>query len=380
MRLILSIILITFVSSACVLPGGIAPDTENPLPPTTEDGQISPLNTEVPAPGPVKLYDDVREKDLSVYGVSLGEPTILTLWFNKTTKWFGNDGSIAQRILEIGKNPGLGVRGLHSRGVTGKGVNVAIIDQNMLTDHPEFIGKVVKYKDFGTKQSPNEGSMHGPAVTSLLVGETIGTAPDASVYYASAPSWLGDAQYYADALIWIISENALLPADQKIRVVSVSAAPSGPGTPFSKNNKAWDAAVQEATAQGILVLDCSNDRGITAPCHYTITDQENPSGCIPGYPGVEQLPKTDRIFIPSSYRTTAEEYYKGDYDYQYDAAGGLSWTTPYLAGVLAMGWQLRPDLTGDELLQIIYDTAYKWDENIKIINPPAFIEGVEAAE
>jgi hypothetical protein len=27
-----------------------------------------------------------------------------------------------------------------------------------------------------------------------------------------------------------------------------------------------------------------------------------------GYAGVEKLPKTDRIFIPSSYRTTAEEY------------------------------------------------------------------------
>ena len=83
MRLILSIIFITFVSSACVLPGGIAPNTENPLPPITEDGQISPLNTEVPAPGPVKLYTDVREMDLSVYGVSLGEPIILTLWFEQ---------------------------------------------------------------------------------------------------------------------------------------------------------------------------------------------------------------------------------------------------------------------------------------------------------
>ncbi len=380
MKLTLSIIIIALVSSSCVLPGGIAPNTKNPLSPTTEVGQISPLNTEIPAPGPVKLYADVREKDLSVYGVSLGEPTILTLWFNKTTKWFGNDGSIAQHILEIGKNPGLGVRGLHTRGITGKGVNVAIIDQNMQTDHPEFIGKIVKYKDFGTNQSPNEGSMHGPAVTSLLVGETIGTAPDARLYYASVPSWLEDAQYYADALTWIISENALLPADQKIRVVSVSAAPSGPGSPFSKNNKTWDAAVMEATEQGILVLDCTENRGITAPCHYNIIDQENPAGCVPGYAGVERLPKTDRIFIPSSYRTTAEEYYKGDYDFQYDGQGGLSWTTPYLAGVLAMGWQLRPDLTGDELVQIVYDTAYKWDENIKIIDPPAFIEGVEAAE
>jgi hypothetical protein len=45
-----------------------------------------------------------------------------------------------------------------------------------------------------------------------------------------------------------------------------------------------------------------------------------------------------------------------------------------------MRWQLRPDLTGSELLQIVIDTAYKWDENIKIIDPPAFIEGVEAVE
>jgi serine protease AprX len=379
MKLTLSVILVALVSCSCVLPGGIAPIPGKTLPPTTEVGQVTTMSTEIPAPGPVKLYADVRKKDLSIYGVSLGEPTILTLWFNKTTKWFGNDGSIAQSILEIGKNPGLGVRGLHARGITGKGVNVAIIDQNMQTDHPEFIGKVVKYKDFGTNQGPNEGSMHGPAVTSLLVGETIGTAPDANVYYASVPSWLEDSQYYADALIWIMSENALLPAEQKIRVVSVSAAPSGPGTHFS-NNKAWDSAVKDATAQGILVLDCTDNRGITAPCHYTITDQENPAGCVPGYAGVEKLPKTNRIFIPSSYRTTAEEYYKGDYDFQYDGQGGLSWTTPYLAGVLAMGWQLRPDLTGDELVQMVYDTAYKWDGNIKIIDPPAFIEGVEAAK
>jgi subtilisin family serine protease len=380
MKLILTIIFIALVLSSCVLPGGIAPNTENILPPPTDVEKVSPLNTEIPASGPVKLYADVREKDLSVYGVSLGEPTILTLWFSKTTKWFGNDGSIAQRILEIGKNPGLGVRGLHSRGITGKGVTVAIIDQNMQTDHPEFFGKIVKYQDFGTNQGPNEGSMHGPAVTSLLVGETIGTAPGARVYYASVPSWLEDAQYYADALTWIISENALLPADQKIRVVSVSAAPSGQGTPFSKNNKAWDNAVTEAMAQGILILDCTDNKGITAPCHYNINDQENPGACVPGYAGVEKLPNTNRIFIPSSYRTTAEEYYKGDYGFQYDGQGGLSWTTPYLAGVLAMGWQLRPDMTGDELLKIIYDTSYKWDENIKIINPPAFIDSVEAAK
>jgi hypothetical protein len=40
-------------------------------------------------------------------------------------------------------NPGLGVRELHEEGITGKGVTVAIIDQNMILDHPEFQGNQI---------------------------------------------------------------------------------------------------------------------------------------------------------------------------------------------------------------------------------------------
>jgi subtilisin family serine protease len=74
---------------------------------------------------------------------------------------------------------------LHTAGITGRGVAVAIIDQPMFQDHPEFAGRIVAYRDFGTE---SESSMHGPAVTSLLAGTNTGTAPEAKVYYASVPS------------------------------------------------------------------------------------------------------------------------------------------------------------------------------------------------
>ena len=40
--------------------------------------------------------------------------------------------------IEIGKNPGLGIRSLHALGITGRGVGIAIIDQTLLVEHQEY--------------------------------------------------------------------------------------------------------------------------------------------------------------------------------------------------------------------------------------------------
>jgi subtilisin family serine protease len=322
----------------------------------------------------IEPYQDVRSNDLTKLNENLGESLIETLWFNESTRWREQDKNTAQDILKLGMNPGLGIRTLHSEGITGKGVTVAIIDQNMVLDHPDFQDKIIKYYDTGTNTTSYEGSMHGPAVTSLLVGENIGTAPDAKVYYVAVPSWLDDAQYYADALDWIIEENEKLPEDGKIRVVSVSTIPSGIWALLHKNNDAWDAAYKRALDAGILVLDCTYEQGITVPCTYDLHDPDNVAKCIPNWTGPTDSPHK-RVNIPTS-RTTAEEYIEGSFSYQFTGNGGLSWSVPYLAGVLAMGWQINPKLTGDQLLEMIFASAYKIDGPADIIDPKAFIDMV----
>jgi serine protease AprX len=345
------------------------------------DSTSSPLESTgialkaITGPGGLTIwpYDDVRDDSLRSFNIELGESMIQSLWFNMNTRWSEQNLETALDILEKGKNPGLGVRSLHAQGITGMGVSVAIIDQHMHLDHPEFEGKIIKYFDVGTNRPPDDGSMHGPAVTSLLVGENTGTAPGATVYYVAAPSWETDAQYYADALDWIINENDTLLEDSKIRVVSVSAVPSGEGTPFKLNNSAWDEAYQRALNAGILVLDCTTHHGLTALCMLDLENPDDFSRCIPGWSGEEGLLLPDRIYIPTSHRTTAEEYAKGFPSYQYTGIGGLSWSIPYLAGVLAMGWQVDPGLSNDEIIDYIFQSAYVTEENVKIINPVAFI-------
>ena len=328
------------------------------------------------------LGSDVRggvgeeAKEISEQGLS--KELIVSYWFNEETDFKGFE-KVADEIMEEGKNPGLGVRTLHQKGITGEGVNVAIIDQPLKLNHPEYKGKIVEYKDLCEGEG-GESSMHGPAVTSILVGETIGVAPEANVYYVSAPSWTRDAAYQAEALKCIIEWNKALPMEQKIHVVSVSAAPSGQGSPFNKNNNQWDEAVQLANEEGILVLDCTNTYGKIAPCYYDEKDREDGSQYIIGFSKSDGNLYFDKsmVFAPVSYRTTAETYEKGSYSYQYMGTGGLSWAIPYAAGTLALGWQVNPELTGEEAMKLLSETATINQEGYRIINPLAFVEAAQA--
>ena len=128
--------------------------------------------------------DDYNGKsvDLTKYNLTANEYKWLS--FDEQTKfpdegmpeWFDPESEI-----ELGKNPGFGIRELHKKGITGKGVNIGIVDQELHL-HEEYKGKIRYY--YNANEMRHDASMHGPAVTSLAVGETCGTAPDANVYYA----------------------------------------------------------------------------------------------------------------------------------------------------------------------------------------------------
>ncbi|MCL2815810.1 MAG: S8 family serine peptidase [Oscillospiraceae bacterium] len=327
-------------------------------------------------------YADVRNKNLSNYDFSDFARKFLTLWFNEKTK-FPTDRALMTLsekynpayIMEAGKNPGLGVRDIHKQGITGKGVSVAIIDQPMLSGHPEYKDKIIEY----TNLDKSTVSMHGPGVTSLLVGENTGTAPGARVYYYAAEfikdgdKW--DATAYATALDMIVEKNKSLPEGEKIRVVSISASP----TPSSSegwwtNGQKYLDSFKRAKEAGILVLDCSVENGIIGACGYDFNNPEDVTLCKPGFLQYTGWNIKNDILVPVQYRTTAEIYSEDDFSYQYDGDGGLSWGIPYAAGVLAMGWEVKPGLSADEMVKILRDTAYVDKDGLKYINPTAFID------
>jgi len=387
------LLLVVFLLGACT-PAPTSKPTSTAGPPLTavpaDTAILTATLTATPTPFPwvvtvpsvpgIKPYSRVTGLSFASIQEEIPQALLQSLWFNRSTRWSAGNEALAAQIMEWGKNPGLGVRGLHRQGITGKGVTVAIIDASLLLDHPEYAGKVIQYLDIYKELPLDEGSMHGPAVTSLLAGETTGTAPGARLFFVATPS-LNDAQPYALAINWLVSENEKLPAGQKIRVVSVSSTPSGPGSDF-ENPAAWDAAVQRAAAAGILVLDNGLANGITAPCYLDLENPDDPGACYPGWPSGAPAHSIypNLIYVPASRRTTAEEYQQGEYSYQYTGEGGASWEVPYVSGVLALGWQVRPELTNDEILKLLFDSAHVRPDGARIIDPPAFIEAIKALE
>ncbi len=328
----------------------------------------------------VEAYMDVRGHDLRACDLRDAGAILYSLTFNEKTLWPPRDrlpeGFDPERLLQEGMNPGLGVQELHRQGITGKGINVAIIDQPMYLTHPEFAGKVIAYHDVGCRP---QDTIHGTAVTSLLVGTHCGTAPEARVFYVAAPSWTGNSAYYAEALGWIMEHNHGLPDSERIRVVSVSARPSGPESPFKKNQAQWDKAFDRAKKEGILVLDASHYKGFISACWYDPNDPENPAKCTPGYPGLPDRYNPANLMAPTSLRTVARQDKPDCPSYQYYGRGGLSWGIPYVAGVLAMGWQVRPELSPEQMKELLFQSAFTNDKGVKIIDPKAFIRTVQTA-
>src|SRR5574344_261496 len=123
---------------------------------------------------------DARFCDISK--LNLTKEELLNLTIDDSTIMNDEQKKIIQEYTEKMKDPGLGIRQLHTQGVTGKGVHMAIIDQP-LAPHKEYNENLRSYKETGFAQEPETGAMHGSAVTSIAVGQDVGVAPDATVDY-----------------------------------------------------------------------------------------------------------------------------------------------------------------------------------------------------
>ncbi len=98
----------------------------------------------------------------------------------------------------------------------------------------------------------------------------------------------------------------------------------------------------------------------------------------PGFPGVPSSGwRAGMLLAPVAPRTTAEAHFKNDFGYWHDGQGGRSWAIPYVAGVLALGWQLQPEMTPKQMMSLLFETAYRREPNVLIIDPPAFIRALE---
>lgn len=340
------------------------------------------------------LVETKRFENIDLSGIKiphetylLGDSPYVESWTD-TVIW-PNDMSVnPQQILEDAKHP-TEMDALHTQGFTGKGIAIAIIDQRLYLDHPEYKDRIKHYEMVGHwPKAKDTTDYHGSLVTGCAVGKTTGTAPDADVYYIAANNWpikedvpyikaiekalneplkMGHRYNVIMAIKRILEINKTLPENEKIRFLSCSW-----GSEQDQLREQCDELFAECERNGIMVIGgfYKPNRNKTRPSTKTGKTID-----AKGQDVTEKL-KTDSG-IPTDRKTTP--YFKGGYIYK--KLGGSSSTFPYIAGVFACACQgnqiffTRPNWQ-DELFQILTQTSITDANGGKMINPIGIRERV----
>lgn len=342
----------------------------------------------------VKRFDDFRGLDLSSKDFrNVSVEVLLTTDFDNQTKWPNKkklpDNFKPKVILEMAKNPGLGLRDLHNQGITGKGINVAIIDQKLDVNHKEYSDNIIDYKEV---DSENEDiSMHGPGVASLFVGKNCGVAPEAKLHYISVPS--GDNSNWestTEALKNIINFNSKAEEKEKIKIVSYSNGYPNPA--FKGDLKKFEDTVNEVRKNGIIFMEANSFFDLNFIGGGSMDSDKEDVNKYKLWLAIENKIKMfddinsswntkNRIIIPCDGRTVASSWNKkekeGLGEYCYMGRGGVSWSIPYLSGIIALMLQVNKNIKLEEMTKIIQDTVHVNEEGSKIINPSAAIESIK---
>jgi hypothetical protein len=336
---------------------------------TFKRGSLSTLPVYNPASiDPLQM--DLRSYDLTGMDLRNSLSDLPYSLFDNLTKWPPANkmptGFNIEKIMASGKNPGLGIRALHAKGVTGWGVGIAIIDYTLLVDHREYSDHLRLYEEINAQST---GSVHGTAVAAIAVGKTVGVAPDADLYYiASSLSGYGegnrsitDLSYYAQAVRRTIDVNQQLPESRKIHVIAMEVG----WLPEDKGYADILAAVNEAKAAGIFVITSNLEQTYGLKFQGLGRDpMADPDQFTSYQPGIwwandffsgGQFSVRNQLLVPMDSRTMASP--TGVNDYFFSGVGGWSFSIPYIAGMYALACQVDPTITPEHFWELAMQTG-----------------------
>ena len=318
---------------------------------------------------PIEYFDD----DLS--NENLNEEIINTASFTELTKWPNNIINTYPNpndIIEWGKEPILGIKKLHEEGITGKNINVAIIDGPFNSNHQEFSNKTIEIINIGNFNLP---ALHGTIVTSILSGKNVGIAPDINLFYfAESTNIISGYKNKIMALRKIFEYNQ--ENDNKIQIVSISIGKVKELNYFEE----YLSEIKKLEKTGVMVFHLAMKPRIFAGLEYELlsdrSDYQNlkNNSLTSGLIGKLRMFLFYRksILLPWADYTVAHSENNSSYMFIGKSSWGFSWTVPIVSGMAALALQVNGELTKDEILANILESGIKHNGSV-IPNMDEFI-------
>ena len=247
---------------------------------------------------------------------------------------------------------------VHQKGITGKGVTIAVIDGPVDTSNPALKGANITDKSRCTIQDSPEGIRHGTDMAIILVSPISGVAPDATLYNYQASTGSTTSKGSCDSNGDELDTVAALinqAVEDGAQIISVSQSVNE-----STNELKW--AITNAITKGVIIVAAAGNEA-----HQ---DDVTQLGRYSGVVGVSAI-NSDGTF--ASYSNSADGMvtaaFGGPYT-TYDVTTGepatvhgTSISTPLVAGMLALARQKWPDATTNQILQLLVHTGLNPDHD-----------------
>ena len=255
--------------------------------------------------------------------------------------------------------------------------------------HQEYKDNLKLYEEIGLHEfkSGNEQktSMHGSAVSSILVGKNCGVAPKSDLYYIASDFCIDKnlCKNTIRSIDRILEINKNLPQNEKIRVISISRGYN----PTDFDYDLFKEKIAEAAKQGVFVVTVSFNRDHDLPFNTGAPNINGDPDDPKSYSTSSWMPFKDKEELPSLWfpqhnRTVAG--FTSDSVYTHNFIGGASWQIPWIAGCYALCCQVKPDITPEMFMNLAFETGDILNEspentrpdkeNARIVNPQRLIE------
>ena len=247
-----------------------------------------------------------------------------------------------------------------TKGYTGEGVTIAMIDGPVDTSVPELTGAKITAKETCTITSSNGSRKHGTGVASILVSDVYGVAPGSSLLtytiafgnqgdQASEDCFGGDGYVGKTEPVWVLNQAM----NDGAQIINLSAS-SDDGNDQMK----WTVA--RAMSSGVILVTAAGnnatDEDLTSLSQWSgvigVTAIST-DGTRQDYSSWGQGVVTTSIGGPVLFRNIETG--------ANDTISGTSVASPIVTGVLALAKQRWPQATSNQLLQLLVKTGLNPD-------------------
>lgn len=284
-------------------------------------------------------------------------------------------------IIAFAKNPFMGIKELHKRGVNGEGICVATIDFGFQDEkHIEFANANIEivdlFKDTGYH-------FHATGVLANLCGENIGFAPKVRVLHYN--TYQGYGEEVDKATLTILKDILKRIKDgEKIRAVNISA-------PLLRNKKlqslisdqeSWQKLRDEQVVpfmnviEELKLLGCEVISSERFSKDFSCSKINFHTSEVVQPDWISFKSYSDKMTFISGGKVIPEFLSKEGY--KYEPNGSVSWSIPQAVGLYALVLQINSNVTWDEFVKICKDSSKVNGNNVRIINVQKLINNVTA--